>query len=37
VMMLDYFKRLRQVDVQLAGPQGQAAMKLNARARQIRW
>jgi Protein of unknown function (DUF2796) len=37
VMMFDYFKRLRQVDVQLAGPQGQAAMKLNARARQIRW
>ena len=37
VMLFDYFKRLRQVDAQLAGPKGQSAIKLTARSRQIRW
>jgi len=37
VMLFDYFKKLGRVDVQLAGPKGQSAMKLNSRARQIRW
>jgi len=37
VMLFDHFKKLGRVDVQLAGPKGQSAMKLNSRARQIRW
>jgi hypothetical protein len=37
VMLFDYFKRLQRVDAQVAGPKGQSALKLNSRARQIRW
>jgi len=37
VMLFDHFKRLRRVDTQVAGPKGQAAQKLTARSRQIRW
>ena len=37
VMLFDTFKRLRRVDAQVAGPKGQSALKLNSRARQIRW
>lgn len=37
VMMFDHFKRLRRVDTQVAGPKGQAALKLTYRSRQIRW
>jgi hypothetical protein len=37
VMMFDHFKRLRRVDIQVAGPKGQSAQKLTARSRQIRW
>lgn len=37
VMLFDHFKKLRLVDAQVAGPRGQSALKLNSRARQIRW
>jgi len=37
VMLFDHFKRLRRVDTQIAGPKGQAALKLTSRSRQIRW
>ena len=37
VMLFDYFKKLRRVDAQVAGPKGQSALKLNSRSRQIRW
>jgi len=37
VMLFDHFKRLRRVDTQVAGPKGQAALKLTAKSRQIRW
>jgi hypothetical protein len=37
VLMFDHFKRLRVVETQVAGPRGQSALKLNSRARQIRW
>lgn len=37
VMLFDYFKRLARVDAQVAGPKGQSALRLNARARQVRW
>lgn len=37
IMMFDYFKRLRRIDVQVAGPKGQSALKLTSRSRQIRW
>jgi hypothetical protein len=37
VMMFDWFKRLRRVEVQLAGPKGQSKQRLTAKSRQIRW
>jgi hypothetical protein len=37
VMLFDHFKRLRRVDTQVAGPKGQAALKLTSKSRQIRW
>lgn len=37
VLLFDQFKRLRRVDGQVAGPKGQSALQLTARARQIRW
>lgn len=37
VMLFDYFKKLRRVDAQVAGPTGQSALKLSSRSRQIRW
>ena len=36
-MLFDTFKRLNRVEAQVAGPKGQSALKLTARARQIRW
>jgi hypothetical protein len=36
VMLFDYFKRLQRVEAQVVGPQGQSAVRLTARARQIR-
>jgi hypothetical protein len=37
VMMFDYFKRLRRLDAQIAGPKGQSAQKVTSRSRQVRW
>jgi len=37
VMLFDHFKQLRRVDTQVAGPKGQAALKLTAKSRQVRW
>lgn len=37
VTLFDVFKRLRRLDVQLAGPKGQAKLRLSPRQRQIRW
>jgi hypothetical protein len=37
VTLFDAFKRLRRIDVQLAGPKGQSKLRLTSNKRQIRW
>ena len=37
VKLFDYFANLRQLDVQVAGPRGQAASRLSQKQRHIAW